>query len=445
MIAYYFPPSSEGGVYRTLRFAKYLSIYGWRPTVLTIKDGIFGRVDQNLLNEIPGTVEVIRSYSLEVARFVKRFSKHSSGVKIQKSGGNANTTNLITNKHRGLKSNLFHLGKRSINKIENFMEFPDRKIGWFPYAVKAGKQVHSRHPVDVIYSSGSPWTGHLIGACLKYLLRVPWVADYRDFWTLYRDPNLKISKIRLRVEDILERRLMHYSDMNIFVNEQTRDGYLRKYSDLSPNRMRILSNGFDPADFTANASVAKNDKLVILHTGTASVAIYALDPFFRAVRNWVDENPTARDKLRIRFIGELGDNIRFIEEYRLEQIVTVENAVPHHEATRLMQGASVLLVVLGNHPPETRAMKTLEYIGAGRPIWAVAVEGATTEIVRSSGCGWISHPQDVNAIKRALDDIWLSFSKSQLKDMHPLSNFVAHFNGEKLTGQLACWLDELAG
>ncbi len=38
MIAYYFPPLGGAGVQRTIRFIKYLSKFGWVPTVITVKN-----------------------------------------------------------------------------------------------------------------------------------------------------------------------------------------------------------------------------------------------------------------------------------------------------------------------------------------------------------------------------------------------------------------------
>ena len=38
MVAYYFPPAGGAGVQRTLKFARYLPRYGWRPHVLVPDD-----------------------------------------------------------------------------------------------------------------------------------------------------------------------------------------------------------------------------------------------------------------------------------------------------------------------------------------------------------------------------------------------------------------------
>src|SRR5512132_3440110 len=65
VIAYFFPPSGSVGVYRTLKFVKYLPEFGWEPVVLTVSNGKFPVYDESLLKLIPAGVEVHRCASWE--------------------------------------------------------------------------------------------------------------------------------------------------------------------------------------------------------------------------------------------------------------------------------------------------------------------------------------------------------------------------------------------
>ena len=53
VISYYFPPMGLSGVQRTLKFVKYLSTFGWNPTVLTTNVQSYYAFDETLINEIP--------------------------------------------------------------------------------------------------------------------------------------------------------------------------------------------------------------------------------------------------------------------------------------------------------------------------------------------------------------------------------------------------------
>ena len=432
MISYAFPPCSEAGVFRTLRFVRYLPEFGWNPVVLTAKNGVFTRRDEKLREQVPAGLTVIKARNWELGAIAGQLVSYREKSTPSQRGEGGN--------HRGAP--FWDLARRVYRRADVWM-IPDRKIGWIPGAVWQALAYIRRHRVNALYSSGGPWSAHLIASILKKITGLPWVADYRDYWTLSPVPELNLPRARLKVEELLEHALMRHSDLNLFVNERTRNSYVARYPDLSPSRFRCLTNGFEPADFADASGKCPSGELMILHAGAACTSAYALGPFFQALRQWLDLHPEAQSKLRIRFIGELGNNAKFISQYGLSQIVSDEAPISHGEITTLMQTASVLLVVLGDHPPETRASKTLEYLAAGRPIWAVAVEGATAEIVRASGCGWISHPRKIEEIHTSLDQIWAAFCQGDLTELRPDPKLVAQFDGRRLTGQLADWLDEI--
>ena len=59
-IAYLFPPIANSGTQRPLKFAKYLSLYGWEPTVITAERFDDHPIDSSLLQELAPDQRVIR-------------------------------------------------------------------------------------------------------------------------------------------------------------------------------------------------------------------------------------------------------------------------------------------------------------------------------------------------------------------------------------------------
>ena len=59
-LAYLFPPISNSGTQRSLKFVKYLSERGWEPIVLTASSFDGHVTDDRLLDEIPRDVRVVR-------------------------------------------------------------------------------------------------------------------------------------------------------------------------------------------------------------------------------------------------------------------------------------------------------------------------------------------------------------------------------------------------
>ena len=53
IITYHFPPFRTGGVYRHLKFSKYLGMFGWMPYILTVKNPSKQNKDYSLLRDVP--------------------------------------------------------------------------------------------------------------------------------------------------------------------------------------------------------------------------------------------------------------------------------------------------------------------------------------------------------------------------------------------------------
>ena len=60
LLAYLFPPIANSGTQRPLKFAKYLTQYGWEPIVMTASHCDAHQTDPALLDELPKSVRVIR-------------------------------------------------------------------------------------------------------------------------------------------------------------------------------------------------------------------------------------------------------------------------------------------------------------------------------------------------------------------------------------------------
>ena len=73
IIAYYFPPMGLSGVQRTVKFAKFLPKFGWKPTVLTVGPTGYFATDQSLLKEVEDAgVTIVRTDSLDANRLFRK-------------------------------------------------------------------------------------------------------------------------------------------------------------------------------------------------------------------------------------------------------------------------------------------------------------------------------------------------------------------------------------
>ncbi|MBD3287531.1 hypothetical protein GF337_01895, partial [candidate division KSB1 bacterium] len=115
LLCYYFPPMGMGGTQRSAKFAKYLGAFGWKPTVVTVKDVHYYAHDESLLEEIHH-VEIVRTESLDPLRILARFKGHRK----QTSALQANKRSFFNYLNSFIGSWLF---------------IPDSKMLWVPFAI----------------------------------------------------------------------------------------------------------------------------------------------------------------------------------------------------------------------------------------------------------------------------------------------------------------------
>jgi hypothetical protein len=83
IITYHWPPNGGAGVYRWLKFSKYLPQYGWQPVVYTPENPEFVANDPGLLADVPPQAEVIKHPIREPFAMYKRFTGRPVGKGVQ--------------------------------------------------------------------------------------------------------------------------------------------------------------------------------------------------------------------------------------------------------------------------------------------------------------------------------------------------------------------------
>ena len=73
-ITYYWPPSGKASLHWPLKIIKHLPDFGYVPVVLTVTEDKFSHKDDTFINEIPESVKVVRSNTIEPFDFYKKFT-----------------------------------------------------------------------------------------------------------------------------------------------------------------------------------------------------------------------------------------------------------------------------------------------------------------------------------------------------------------------------------
>jgi hypothetical protein len=403
MVEYYFPPLGGIASVRAAGFARYLPDFGWAPTVLAPRNGSYFRDD----SIGAGPSAVVRTFSAELSRLGKRIAlRQTDDVKPAAVGP---ATGWLRERARA------------------WLYRPDAHIGWYPFAVAAGRALLRDRRFEAIVSSSFPVTAHLVARRLAQDAGVPWIAEFRDPWADAKAPHDPQRK----GADQLERRLLSAADAVVTVSPTLAALWASKGS----LRTEVITNGFDPMP---DISAAGAEDFVVTHVGSYYPHMQdlgALWPALRALRADGAVRP------RVCWVGDMSEELRReIGGHGLGDVLEVTGFVAHEESVSRMAGSS-LLVVAGTPRPHPiydglLPAKMFEYLGTGRPILYLGARqtDAGRLLAGQPGC-WIAAADDPVALVAALGEIRRSPARYE-RDLEP-------YTRRALTGRLAALLDEV--
>lgn len=408
MIAYHYPPEgSSSGVLRTLKFSKYLPQHGWRPHVLTLRESFYPIRDEGLLRDVPPEVVVHR------------------------------TRGFDTSRHLTIKGRYLSL-----------FTVPDRFVSWLPFGIARGLRVIRAAGIRTLYSTSPQPTAHLIAAALKAVTGLPWVADFRDPWIedgLYPTP----GSLRYRIESRLERAVVRSADCVTVTTPYLRGDFLARYPDLSPEKVRVIYNGYDEADFAGQEAPARGDRFEILHAGLVSPDYRDPAPLLEAVASLIADGTVRPETIRVVFLGgsqylATPQFTSTVQRLGLGEVVEVLGRLSHRETLRRLRRASCLLLLQASD--DTRSLipaKAFEYLRVGRPILALTLEGATSDLLKEMDRCLVVNPSDRARLRDAVAGLYREWRDSP----HAIvtARAVQRFERTTLTAEMARILDEVAG
>lgn len=278
---------------------------------------------------------------------------------------------------------------------------------WMIGATRFGHQLLKQRGHRLLVSfAGIPWT-HVTALQLASRRDLPWIAFYTDPWSNHSLAGM--SPLRRRVERVLERRVLRRANAVVFTNPRLQEWVLR----ITPDRDRIAGKChaipyfFEPELYPPRRERPIDGRVLVRHMGTTAPGAYA-PALLGALRRLKDEMPEFWRRLDFEFYGSARHEFRDeIERLGVADAARFLPGVPYQESLALMCEADILLL-LGGTPHEhgglgnaTLYLKLVDYIGAARPIFALAgAESAVSDILGTTGgvCG----AEDPTAIKAAL-------------------------------------------
>lgn len=195
MLAPYFAPQTHAAMFRAHKLAKYLPQHGYKPYVVTTDVNYLYNEDPGLLPELPPEVEIHRVRYVEpTLRGVRMalggedrtfWAQKQAAKKAGRPFGGAapatpegGPTALGTG---GLKALLQSAAATAYEGLlHGAVQVPDEYVTWVAPAYHEGLKLIREGKIDLIYTTGMPYSIHMIGYLLKRETGLPWFADFRD-------------------------------------------------------------------------------------------------------------------------------------------------------------------------------------------------------------------------------------------------------------------------
>ena len=410
-----FYPHPLVGAVRATQFCRHLPEFGWKPVVLCRYYG-YRATAEGLAADVNPTVD----------------------LRYLNSPGEPTEVESVASLEKGATkfTKWRTLVKRAITRSVGQMVVPDMSIGFWrgvrQQVVEAVKEVQP----SVLFTTGPPHAIHDLGLYLAMKFpNMPWVADFRDPYTLspgYRPKG--IYAFRFQAHRRYEHKIYATCQLALHVNE-LHDRWARLQFPDYRSKMHYLPNGI-PNELTAAQPVRKErSRIVFCSVGvggeeeTLTVA--------RALLQLLDEGVDAE----FRMIGPYPNNLDLLREI-LGDRLNAMGRLEHKAALSQMLDADVLI---STQSLERAALvglssKLLEYLATGYPL-IVVNNSRPARLFLQQFIGVFS--VDRPTVSQVAEIMRAAIRPENAPPTSQVQEFRYHYSRRHLTHRLADWFDEL--
>ena len=423
IITYYWPPINSAGVYRWLKFVKYLREFNWEPVVYTIERQGYDP-NKKYSKDIPEGVTVLTQPIFDPFDYyqaiVGKGKKKTQPGFINEKGGSSSLRKLLFR----IRGNLF---------------IPDAKKYWVGPSVRYLTKYVSENKIDVVVSTGPPHSMHLIGLGIKKAIGTKWIADFRDPWTnidFYE--RLGLSKRADKKHKALEGNVIAAADGVVTVSWD----WAQEMEKDHGKRIHVITNGYDEEDFVG-FQIEKEKKFTILQAGSMNED---RDPkgLWEALSKLLDKPTIARDNVAVKLIGPVDHGI--VQNYcqaGLNDIILKSDIMEHDLAIKKMMEAHVMLLPINDSKNMAGIIpgKLYEYLRTGNPILCIgSTTGDSAKIILEANAGVVHEHGDVEGI---LNSLTLFHNQYLAGELGTSCSNISKYQRRLLTKELAELLDGL--
>jgi hypothetical protein len=269
--------------------------------------------------------------------------------------------------------------------IYNLIYFPDQAGPWIIPATVKGIKLAKYQKIDIIFATGSPWSGLISGYLISKFSGKPLIVDFRDPW-INNPFHQSKGKLFDSWNNWLEKKVVNHSSAVSLNTEPLMQEFVERYPDISEDRFFVMPNGFDSMDFPSIAGISPNSpktELTFTHAG-----------FLYGVRDpavFLDAMKLANEKLSDSGIQIIFRQIGKIElEYDVFSVyadmiesrnIIIEPPMPYKDCLNELIKSDWLI----NVQPATKSQvpsKLYDYLALNKPIMNITPrDGALGQLI----------------------------------------------------------------
>jgi glycosyltransferase involved in cell wall biosynthesis len=414
LVAFYFPPTTGGGVQRALSFARHLPTHGVDVEVMAPTDARWVAADAATLADVPDGLRVHR------VAFRGPDKRVLPADRIRQARGARRVAVRVALAPQRLL-------------------VPDTEVVWLCDALPVLRRQVATGRFAAVLTTAPPHSVSLLGAAVRRA-SLPWIADWRDPWLSHPDlrRDARLVRAKLRVAGAVAGRVARRMDAATVTTQAAAE--VRRLAPGCP--VVVVDNGIEPEAFAGAPPAVPSDRFELVFCGyffgdrRPAPLLSALAALFAA-------RPELRGVVSLRFVGGFPSADRdLVSTLGLADAVRVDRSVPHADAIRLQRAAGANILFMQADAGRGDAFvpqKTYEQIAAGRPVLAlVAPHGAAATLLRTHARCFVAHPDDQTAVTAALAAACDAFlAERPAVGRRPSNDVIASWSRETRAGLVA--------
>jgi glycosyltransferase involved in cell wall biosynthesis len=374
VVSYAYPPMPSVGGNRWLAMAKYLRRGGHEVTVLTT--AAFGCLQGS---EEAG---VVRAPDLMAAPWLRALLRRPALPAV------------------GVATPVYKPAPGLVTKVI----VPDHYLAtWVPFAIRAARALHRRRPFDCLITTSAYESIHAVALGFGRS-RPAWIADFRDGWTYHPWREPFPTRAQRRLDRAMEARVVRGAERVVAVERPVRDDFRAR---LGVDATHV-PNGWDPeldGELRPEELPAlPGGRVMLVHTGRMHGSWgRSPRPLLEGMARLRARQPELASTLMLVLAARRDPLAQeLIDRHELGGLVRQVDQLSRGGALALQRRADVLILLTAPDLVWELPGKLFEYIGARRPILALASGNEAARVVEETATGVTVPPGDIDGIAAAL-------------------------------------------